>query len=206
MAYTNVWSTSTPANLDSSSGAAADMRKIRLDIQERMETLLGVGNWSVDPVGVLSNDLFMMFHWSDFSMLSGTAGAWTAAVGTLYGASYGSANTAAFYCPLILPRGVEITEIEVLGQTGAGSSLTLTLEEVDATTGTVTQTTHATATMAAGTTQSAKSSGTVSVTIDSTLTNYKFYYLKLVYVWAAATTAFQGAKVTYNRTSIAQTL
>jgi hypothetical protein len=206
MAYTRAWSTAIPANTDPASGAPSDMSAIRVDLQERMDTLLGTGEWAKDPVGILMNDLFMMFHWSDFMALSGSVAAWTAAVASLYGANYGSANTVAFYCPLILPRGVEITDIEVLGQTGASSSLTLTLEVVDATSGTPTQTTLATATMAAGTTQSAKSSGAVSVTIDSTVTNYKFYYLKLIYVWGSSSTWFQGAKVTYNRSSIAQTL
>jgi hypothetical protein len=206
MAYTRAWSTATPANTDPASGAPSDMTAIRVDLQERMETLLGAGEWAKDPVGVLLNDLFMMYHWSDFMALSGSVAAWTAAVGSLYGANYGSANTVAFYCPLILPRGVEVTEIEVLGQTGTGGSLTLTLEVVDATTGTPVQSTLATAAMVAGTTQSAKSSGAISVTIDSNVANYKFYYLKLVYVWGSTNTWFQGAKVTYNRSSIAQTL
>lgn len=209
MAYTNIWSVLTPANLDSSAGAAADMRKIRLDIQERMETLLGTGNWATDPVTVLgSSDLYLMYHWSDFNILSATGGVtWAAVVGTQYGIAPSSTTTGTMYCPMVIPRGVTITSIEILGGTGATSTLTLTLEDIDATTGTIALTTHATASMLAGTTQSSKASATVSVQVDTTLTNYRHYYLKLVLVASSANTAwFQGARVNYTRANISQTL
>lgn len=209
MSYTNTWSTTTPANTDSSAGAAADMRKIRLDIQERMETLLGTGNWATDPVTLIGSDaLFLMYHWSDFNILSVTGGVtWSAAAGTQYGVTPNGATTTVFYCPMIIPRGVTITSIEVLGGTGASSTLTGVLEDLDATTGTVAVTTHATVAMLAGTTQTAKVSSTISVQVDSTLTNYKFYYLKLTLVAGAASAAwFQGIRVNYTRANISQTL
>lgn len=207
MAYTNTWSTTTPANTDSSAGAAADMRKIRLDIQERMETLLGVGNWSTDPIVVFAANNFLMYHWSDFVILSTSAVTYSALAGSLYGVTPNSAANVTLYCPMVLPRGVTITTIEIIGQTASTSTLTLTLESIDATTGTVTQTTHATATMAGATTQSAKASSVVAVTVDAVVTNYQFYYLKLVmYAHASSGAWFQGVRVNYTRSDISQTL
>lgn len=207
MAYTNVWSTATPANSDPAT-AAADIRKLRLDIQERMDTILGSGNWAADPVPVSSNVLKEYIHWSQFVPYSGAA-AWSAASGSLYGVSPNAGGTYVMYAPIIIPRGVTITELEITGQTNVGSTntFTLTLESVDATTGTVAQATLATATIPTQTPQTTKSSGAVSVAIDSTSTNYIFYYLKLAITAAGSGSCwFQGVSVKYTRSNIGQSV
>lgn len=207
MAYTNVWSTATPANSDPAT-AAADIRKLRLDIQERMETLVGAGNWGTDPVPLSTNNMGQYLPWQQFQPYSGAA-SWSAVGGSLYGVSPNAGGTYTFYCPIVIPRGVTITELEITGQTNVGStnSLTATLESIDATTGTVAQTTLATATIPTQTPQTTKSSGVVSVAIDSTATNYIFYYVKLVMVANASGTCwFQGVRVKYTRTNIGQSV
>ncbi len=206
MSYTRPWSVLIPANSDAASGAASDMRKIRVDISERMATLLGSGEWEKDPIEVFAKDQFLMYHWSDFAVLTSSGGTWGASAGTLYGVTNGTLNTGVLYCPCLLPRGVVVTSIEILGQTGAGGALVATLESIDATTGTVTQATHATATVGASVTQDSTSSATVSVTIDATLTNYVFYYIKVTTTAGSANSWFQGVRVNYTRANIGQTI
>lgn len=206
MTYTRGWSTIIPANADAASGAASDMRNIRVDIEERMDTLLGAGEWAKDPIEVFLADQFLMYHWSDFAVLTSSGGTWGASAGTLYGVTNGTLNTGVLYCPCLLPRGVTVTSIELLGQTGAGGSITATLESIDATTGTITQSTHATASMAASVTQSAVVSPTVAITIDATLTNYKFYYLKISFTAGSSNSWFQGVRVNYTRGGLGQTI
>lgn len=200
MAYTNVWSILTPANSDASSGAAADMRKIRLDIYERLLTL-GI-DLEDDPLLLFDGNYYEFIPWSAFQVFSG-ANTWTAAVGSNYGATPGGANTYTLYAPVLLPRGATVTELAFTGQTAASSTITLTLESVDAT-GAVAQATLATAVQTAGISQRETTTGAISVAIDSTPANYIYYYLKLVMVaGGASTTWFQGARITYTKASLA---
>lgn len=49
MAFTNVWNISTPADTSLADQLGADIRQVRLDMQERMEQALVV-SWSSDPI------------------------------------------------------------------------------------------------------------------------------------------------------------
>ncbi len=51
MAYTNAWTTVAPDNLTLANQIDDEFRKLRLDIQERENTIIGApGNWGTDPV------------------------------------------------------------------------------------------------------------------------------------------------------------
>lgn len=50
MAYTRAWTTTVPADTDQASTLGAVSRNLRVDIGERMDTLLN-SHWSDDPVG-----------------------------------------------------------------------------------------------------------------------------------------------------------
>lgn len=200
MAYTNVWSVLTPANTDPASGAASDMRKIRLDVQERMETLLGTGKWADDPITAYVKDVPWFIHWSRFVALAGTT---PTSVNSQFGLAVGGTTT--FYAPVSLPRGITISEMSLFGSTGPGSQV-LTLESIDATTGTVTQATLATVTMGASLSQHKETVSGLSVAIDDDITNFIYYYLKLVSTFSSSANGFQGALLKFSRANIGQTV
>lgn len=208
MAYTNAWSTTSPANTDPASNAATDMRKIRVDVAERIETLIGAGNFSEDPIVVVSPTYSHRIHWSEFQVYSGSA-SWGVASTSAYGLYSTSTTTSTLYAPVLLPRGVTVIELAAYGANHSSSgTMIFTLESIDATTSTVTQTTHATVSIPVGDSQNRFDSGTVSVTIDSTSGNYIFYYIKLVMTNPASTTAthFQGVELTYTRPNLGTSL
>jgi len=62
MAFSNVWSNVIPAGSDPANTADDEIRQLRLDIDERMDTV--VGDWSADPLFVLT-DIRKSVHWSD---------------------------------------------------------------------------------------------------------------------------------------------
>lgn len=64
MAFTNVWSNIIPAGSDPANTADDEIRQLRLDVDERMDTL--VGDWSADPIVVLTA-IRKTKHWSDGS-------------------------------------------------------------------------------------------------------------------------------------------
>src|SRR4051812_35163456 len=50
MTYTNDWTEVLPSSNDSASTIATEIRKLRIDIRERMETAFGVTHWDDDPL------------------------------------------------------------------------------------------------------------------------------------------------------------
>jgi len=62
MAFTNVWSNVIPAGSDPANTADDELRQLRLDIDERMDTI--VADWSADPLQPLTG-IRKTAHWSD---------------------------------------------------------------------------------------------------------------------------------------------
>jgi hypothetical protein len=62
MAFTNPWSNIIPAGSDPANTADDEIRQLRLDIDERMDTI--VGDWSADPIVNLTT-IRKTAHWSD---------------------------------------------------------------------------------------------------------------------------------------------
>ena len=58
--YTNVWSDIQPSDTELANTLGADLRKLRLDIRERMNAL--VVDWTADPVVTLANDPTIVFQ------------------------------------------------------------------------------------------------------------------------------------------------
>lgn len=206
MTYTNPWSDSYPANTDPASNSASDLRRIRVDMNERMETLLGPGNFESDPVVVLADSYKHFMHWSEFLVFSG-ASAWSASAPTKYGISPSTNTSYTLYAPVRLPRGAVVTELAIVGYTNTSyGPITATLESI-ACTASVSQTTHATAVVPASTSQGRFSSGVVAVTIDNTASNYTYYYIKVVMASTGATQlAMQGVELVYTKPNLSHSL
>jgi len=203
MAYTNAWNEALPGDNDPAT-AAADMRKIRLDVRERMETLLGPGNWITDPVSFATALQVMYIPHHAFQLYS-NSGSSTLTVGTAGIAHSAVGGSVTYYAPLYIPRGVSVSQLSVIGTTTAGgSTITATLEELDATTGTVALNVRGTATMPTGTAQGVVSAS-ITHTIDSTATNYKLYYFKVVVNTATGAT-FTGLSLTYTKANLTQAI
>lgn len=62
MAFTNPWSNIIPAGSDPANTADDEIRQLRLDIDERMDTI--VADWSADPIVNLTG-IRKTVHWSD---------------------------------------------------------------------------------------------------------------------------------------------
>lgn len=187
MAYTNPWTTAQPVDTDAVSGADDEIRKLRLDIQERMDDIMGVpGGWATDPI-TQTQTRKQHIHWSDFSSTQG--GSTLAVAGDF---CINSASAVTMYAPVLLPRGVTVTMMEIQGKsTGTTAALTCTLEKVDATTGTPTRTTLATITLPAGSpVANYQITGSVGIVIDNTPANFIYYYLKVT--WPADGTGLAG--------------
>lgn len=194
MAYTRAWSTAIPGNTDPVD-VASDLSKLRVDITERMDTILGSGNWDNDPIVDLVSSIPLYVHWTQFSGLS-TAVTWTVTNGSIQPNS-----GVTLYAPVIIPRGVTVTELRVFGN-GTGT-ITLTLEEVDATSGTPTTSVLATAARSTAS-YGYTSSGTISQTINSTSSTYKYYYLKAVLTNGSS--VFTGAELLFTRNGLDKTI
>lgn len=207
MAYTNVWSTTSPANGDPASGAAADIRKVRVDLYERMLSL-GI-DLSNDPIIVLDGDNYLYVHWSQFQVIAG-ASLWTVNIGVNhYGVSPDTgAASYTMLAPLMLPRGVEITEIVVFGKTATSGTITINLKRLDMTSGSAVPSTLATVAIAADQNQKTETTGAISVTLDSTgATNLYFYYVECILVEnGTGDTQFQGVKIKYERDNLLQVI
>lgn len=67
MAFTNSWSDIIPAGSDPANTADDEMRQTRLDVHERMDTI--VGDWTADPLFVLTG-IRKSLVWSDGGLLS----------------------------------------------------------------------------------------------------------------------------------------
>lgn len=205
MTYTNPWTTTYPAGTDPASGSAADLQRIRVDIGERMETLVGPGNWAEDPVPVLADQYPYFLHFSEFQVFTGAA-TWTVTAGTKYGVSPGTNNTYTLYSPVLLPRGCTVVELAVHGYANTGNGpITATLESVVCSAGSVAApAVHATAVVAAGASQERHTSGVVAVTINNTAATYQYYYVKLIIAGSGATQcSFQGVELVYTKPNLA---
>lgn len=62
MAFTNPWSNIIPAGSDPANTADDEIRQLRFDIDERMDSI--VGDWSADPLFSLTG-IRRTVHWSD---------------------------------------------------------------------------------------------------------------------------------------------
>lgn len=111
MSYTNVWSDTIPPGSTAAKLIDDFMRQVRLDIHERMNTL--VGDWTADPIKLLpanggavtGKNIFI--HHSAFQNDSSNHD-WTRVDVSLSSSVIG---TVKFWAPVILPIGATITGV-----------------------------------------------------------------------------------------------
>jgi hypothetical protein len=119
MAYTNGWSEITPAGTDQASTMDDSVRRLRLDMRQRMETLIGVGAWNTDPVGTLAGNVFYIP--ATHSFLRDNV-AWTVNNSSI--SANAASTTIAVYTPIVLPFNAIITKVRVALQWFTGSTFT----------------------------------------------------------------------------------
>lgn len=170
MAYTNEWSNIVPAGSEQAATADDHMRRIRLDVSERMET---IANWTEDPITLKDEAIpfnavkQMIIHGCAFQVLDD---------GT--GANYGDSgldpvsNTAEpLRAPLILPTGVTVSSIEWLVNNGDAAELSLEVISI-AFDLSLSQTVHSTLTV------TSSGIGIQIQTTDFVITEGRAYFLK----------------------------
>lgn len=191
MPYTNAWAvTNNPAGTDPSSNTDDDIRKLRLDLYERMLTL-GI-DLSDDPIE-LTTVRYHYLHWSEFNPLG------AAIIANTNGLATNSSGTYRAYAPLILPRGSNVSEIATQIVTGASdTSIKVMLKKVD---DAATVTTLATITVGAN-----QALATHVAPLDETLDDagaYEYYYLEVEFIVAAGQTGrLYGVRVEYTPTKL----
>lgn len=131
MSYTRVWSDTTPADSDQASTLGQAIRNLRVDVEERMNTLTN-GGWDTDPVGggaqtfklnipptaaAFRDDLWVAVY---------TTGIGTVRQALLADYTAGGAAVAGdLYVPIVLPQGVTITGMRMAGRIVGSSAVML---------------------------------------------------------------------------------
>lgn len=202
MAYTNVWTVTVPTGTEAISTGDNEIRKLRLDIQERMATL-GF-DWTTDPVsGPEDTTKSMYVHLSAFTLLTLTSSTTTApAAGNNYGLAFNSNGSAVLYAPVLIPRGAIITSINFTAGSpgGTAASATCKFGYVNATTASPTDTVVTTISTGASPAQAQYASATLAHTVDATAANYIYYYLLLNITSTGFSPSiwFQGVQISYT--------
>ena len=126
MAYSRAWSNITPTGSALANTIDDEVRNLRQDIQERMDTLLGAGKWATDPVADLTGKVLYIPGWA------GMKGADTGVgfVAASDGLSLTNLGNCIWYIPIVLPQGCTITGIQVPYSLGAGQTLDVILTSV----------------------------------------------------------------------------
>ncbi|KKN23046.1 hypothetical protein LCGC14_0908890 [marine sediment metagenome] len=143
MAHTNAWSNVVPAGSDPLNTADDQIRRLRLDIQERMDEV--VDDWTADPV-TLSYPLGVPLHWSlgmidrattTHSVLWGGSGSERVLSPTAAGAQY------IMYIPVPMKTGITLASAKIRIYRDTGAVIVLEMKHVG---NTGTETTLGTAT------------------------------------------------------------
>lgn len=72
MAFTNPWSDIIPAGSDPANTADDELRQLRVDVHERMDTI--VGDWTADPLFVLTGIRKSLIAYDGVNLREGTYG------------------------------------------------------------------------------------------------------------------------------------
>lgn len=130
MAFSNPWSNIIPAGSDPANTADDELRKLRLDVDERMDTL--VGDWSADPIVVLTG-IRKTAHWRLGAFERVGATGFYEVEGILGGfmTPDALATTVRWGIPLVLPVGAILQKVEGrVYRDQAGSALDMIARKV----------------------------------------------------------------------------
>lgn len=207
MSYTRRINTREPS--DNRPGAQFDdvQREIRLEISERMDTI--VGNWSADPIASVAASFYMMLHWSAFkppyifSQLGGAATANDYAALTNYGMSQygGGAGGVEYNANIPMMPGCTLVDVFASFVSVVTSTFTLkVLETSSPLVANVTQTALASRTVAGVSAQNNLSIST-GAGINTVMSASKLYsvYVKIVPAAGVSAHGFQGVNIQYTR-------
>lgn len=119
MAYSRAWSNVTPSGSALANTVDDEIRNLRVDIQERLDTILGAGKWATDPIADLTSKVLYIPGWA------GMKGADTGVgfVDNTYGLSLTNNGNAIWFIPIVLPQGCTITGIQIPYSVGVGQTL-----------------------------------------------------------------------------------
>lgn len=214
MSYTRFWSSNTPSKNRPANQTAAALRELRVDVEERMTTVLtGLGSWTTDPVVAASASKYMLLHWSAFKPFliyganaGASAGNYDAAgLSTQFGGRILGSGTLTIAAPILIPRPSTLVDVSIFGHTAANTSIAATVYEVDARTTSPTRTSLATRTVAASTGQN-KFSVSSGANINKALINDLLYYWIEITLSntnaGSAAFGFQGALIQYTRSPL----
>lgn len=128
MAYTNSWTTVAPAGSAAANTADDEIRKLRLDLEERMNDL--VNDWTVDPVVLKSEGPsgVRWRHWSEGVLDRGTEDYANFTARVLISDS-AAASARVWYAPMPLTVGTTLTNV-VARVDRVNSSAVITLQVV----------------------------------------------------------------------------
>lgn len=133
MAYTQAWSNLIPLGSAAASTADDEIRNLRRDTQERMDTILGAGKWATDPVAAPLTGVKIFSHYSDGKLQDATAlGAPSYQTKYVTGTATGNGSTK-YVLPIKLQVGSIITSVSGYVSIGgvAGVSIGLTALRID---------------------------------------------------------------------------
>lgn len=197
MAYTNVpWTNSVPLGSEAANLADDYLRRLRLDVQERMDDI--VEDWiNDDPVAVLTRDKYI--HWQAGCANRGTGasiiGDYDSPVGIVgaYVNPYAASQDLYWRMALPLPPGAELTEvIAMMGKGNAGDTVQYQVSRMD--------TAGALASVATGSAGVADPTEVSSGALTHTILADEYYFMS-VYLRAAAVATspkFYGVRLLYT--------
>lgn len=197
MTFFRVWKTTFPLGTNESNTASREIRNIRHDVDERIDSL-GIA-FSDDPI-VGTNLKYDYFSWCAWNWSGETNITLSSPSGS--GINLGNSTQHNIFCPINIPRGCIITTLDVqssIGNGSAGSVGYMRLKYVDCTGGSAAITTIESFLLSSGA-GAVNDEFTLATphTIDTTATNYKYYYLELDVLNAAAASTFFGARLGYK--------
>lgn len=199
MPYTNGWTINVPLGSDQANTADDQIRRFRLDVQERMNTLLGGTNWANDPVLTMTgNILIIPFFFGVSEALASVTMIQQTANGYCNPSVLGT--NARWFVPLNFSghNGIVITKVRasLFWTAACTASLTVYSSVLSA----------PAAPTSLGTVSSASAGWSIQ---DAAIANYTVINTESIYAvitltssGAAANTRYGGLEVTYNRTNV----
>lgn len=173
MAFTYRYRNTIPSDSVSASQIDDHIRRLRTELQERFNALLGGSGWTTDP---LTGQVYQFVHWSGFNTFPDSA-ADLLQVNADNGLSYNSTGSASMYHNFMVPRGCTIDEIKLTCSTGSTGTIPWDLIRLDA--GTPSDASQASGTVGSSTSFTNTTLTGTDVAVDSGASNYYHYYLKL---------------------------
>lgn len=174
MPYTSIWRNTIPSRSDKD--AAVHIRRVRQDIQDRFNGMLGGSGWETDPI---SGQKYIYFHMSAFEIAYVASGGLAITDFNVSSGGLRQSNTGTHTvrCPLRLPRGATIDDIVLTCSTGTTGTIPWAIRRLEA--NAATETTIDSGTVASNTSLGNVTLSTTDGAIDDTASNMYYYYVNM---------------------------